>query len=136
MDTAAGGKFQSGLTSAAQEVDYFQLFETSMGSHHMREKVTRQRGITLPEILVGIVLVIILAALFIPAFSRSFRQSRLDACTANLGVLYKAHQSSTVPFVAGSKYWLALPGVDSNALLCPLRDSADPRAPRAICSFS
>ena len=92
----------------------------------MREKVTRQRGLTLAEILVGIVLVIILTALFIPALSRSLRQSRLDACAANLGVLYKARQSPGIPFEAGSKYWLALPGVDSNALLCPLRDPADP----------
>ena len=93
MDTAAGETFQSGLTSGDQGVDCFQLFETSMGSHHMRVKVARQRGITLPEILVGIVLVIILTALFIPALSRSFRQSKLDACAANLGVLYKAQQT-------------------------------------------
>ena len=126
MDTAAGKTFQSGLTLGEQGVDCFQLFETSMGSHHMREKVARQRGITLPEVLVGIVLAIILTALFIPALSRSFRQSNLDTCAANLGVLYKAQQSPGTSFEAGSKYWLALPGMDSNTLLCPLRDTADP----------
>ena len=38
-----------------------QLFETFWGSQRKREEVARQRGLTLAEILVGIVLVIILA---------------------------------------------------------------------------
>ena len=81
---------------------------------------------TLAEILVGIVLVIILFVLFIPALSRASRQDKIQACAGNLGLLHKARQSASLPFHPGSKYWTDLPGVDASALHCPLRDPHEP----------
>ena len=98
----------------------------------------RRAGRTLVEYLVVLVIIAIAAVLFIPPYSRSLRQDKIDRCAGNLRRLHRAQQDflSRNPASApatGKAYWLRLsqgtsPILDSpggEVLRCPLLGRGD-----------
>ncbi len=88
---------------------------------------SRNRGLTLVEVLVVVMALVIVAALFLPALSQASRRDKVARCIRNLQTLHKA-QASAGPAGAdlGSAYWLRLRGaVGPEALRCPLVDRPD-----------
>jgi hypothetical protein len=79
----------------------------------------RERGLTLVEWLVGIVAVLMVAGLLIPAGIRAARQEKVLACKSHLRGLYQASAAAAKESVPlGKAYWIRLnsPGL----LRCPL----------------
>lgn len=95
-------------------------FRRSLKARSEAGGVPRERGFTLVEFLVVLVIIIIIIALIIPAFARSARQSKVEACASHLKTLHQSHRSRTAPFEPGKAYWLRLPGVDPRVLSCPV----------------
>jgi len=61
-------------------------------------KHTRQLGFTLVELMVAVAIVIILAAISIPVFSRHIREASLSETTANIQGILEAEQAYFVRF--------------------------------------
>lgn len=94
--------------------------------------MSHRRGFTLVELLMGIVIAAVLIALLTPAIARGSRQSKVEACAANLKAMHQAHSIATAwPSVAapelGKAYWERLlkaspPLLQPKTLICPLAD--------------
>jgi type II secretory pathway pseudopilin PulG len=98
----------------------------------------RDRGLTLAELLVVLVLLMILASLLIPAISRSIRHDKIETCASNLKFLRDAQEAYISRHPAGASelgksFWLKLsrtspPLVDPSdrkVYLCPLREDPE-----------
>jgi hypothetical protein len=92
---------------------------------------SRQGGITLPEVLVGVMAVVLLAAILLPMLARSRRYDHLVRCAGNLKALHAAQSDPkaawTGPQPLGSAYWTRLADagvVGRDTLLCPLAEPA------------
>src|SRR5262252_2703692 len=94
-------------------------------------------GWTLVELMVVVVLVAVVVALLVPAFARSSRQEKVEACAANLKALHQAQQAyyaaSHVSPDLGRGYWEKLmkmspPLLQPQTLLCPVfgREAEEP----------
>ena len=94
------------------------------------ERVRPPGGFTLIEVLVGVLAVVIVLALFLPAWSRARRHGRIAACMDHLRQLHRAESAWESahpgdPPGAGKAYWTKLakgtsPLADRKILACPL----------------
>jgi type II secretory pathway pseudopilin PulG len=98
------------------------------------------RGLTLLEVLVIIIVIGIVAALILPSFGGDGHCSRMLACQSNLqqlyklGTVYATMHKGEWPKAHGSDFWIAFskttpPLIEPEArevLTCPLRDDASP----------
>ncbi|HTF56978.1 MAG TPA: prepilin-type N-terminal cleavage/methylation domain-containing protein [Planctomycetota bacterium] len=85
------------------------------------------RGFTMVELLVVIIVVGLGLALTLPALLRGQRNDRLAKCEARLRALWEAEaayraRAGNVPTARGSAYWAEIlgPGADPEAPVCPL----------------
>ncbi len=92
--------------------------------------MSHRQGFTLVELLMTIVLAAVVIALLTPAMARGARQSKIEACAANLKAMHEAQSSgyaaSTVAAPElGKAYWEKLlkaspPLLQPKTLACPL----------------
>ena len=92
---------------------------------------SRERGLTLVEILVVVMALLIVAVLVLPAIAQGSRRDKVARCIGNLQTLHRAQASAEPPGARlGFEYWLRLrnatpPLIGPEALRCPLLDRPD-----------
>lgn len=92
---------------------------------------SRERGLTLVEVLVLVLALLIVVVLVLPAIGQVSRRDKVARCIGNLQALHRAQASAEPPGARlGFDYWLRLrnatpPLIGPEALRCPLVDRPD-----------